>query len=405
MKSGEFSMECKDIYENIADTSLPSIPGVEESLSGEDDFSEQKEFYKCIKLLTGFFPMDKVDWEAGTYDQYLYDLIKTVLDNYAAGNYQVSYFYAHLIFMSYVYYSVEKVFQFRPDRMKDVFYPINAYNGRSDKPDIENYKSVYEFSKIPEKEIFKIFYVMGMDTSQIHSMSSYISSRDYYAHATGEGNISAEALTQNIMTIKGNMQTVHKAFFTDFKKQYVQFLLSNVCKSFSDVQNNIEIYISENSLSLFDIQFLTNKIGLSNIRNENEEVKRNYRFIKIIHCAFIDYCIENYASTEPDNFKELRSDMYLQWRYENNAEEYIERELKISEYDCVKDGGEFPLFNCPDCDAEQMVYDEQRKHYHCFGCGKDYSKDELTRCEDCGVLMHHKDIPLCSECLEGKLEE
>lgn len=405
MKSGEFSMECKDIYENIADTSLPSIPGVEESLSGEDDFSEQKEFYKCIKLLTGFFPMDKVDWEAGTYDQYLYDLIKTVLDNYAAGNYQVSYFYAHLIFMSYVYYSVEKVFQFRPDRMKDVFYPINAYNGRSDKPDIENYKSVYEFSKIPEKEIFKIFYVMGMDTSQIHSMSSYISSRDNYAHATGEGNISAEALTQNIMTIKGNMQTVHKAFFTDFKKQYVQFLLSNVCKSFSDVQNNIEIYISENSLSLFDIQFLTNKIGLSNIRNENEEVKRNYRFIKIIHCAFIDYCIENYASTEPDNFKELRSDMYLQWRYENNAEEYIERELKISEYDCVKDGGEFPLFNCPDCDAEQMVYDEQRKHYHCFGCGKDYSKDELTRCEDCGVLMHHKDIPLCSDCLEGKLEE
>ena len=398
-------MECKDIYENIADTSLPSIPGVEESLSGEDDFSEQKEFYKCIKLLTGFFPMDKVDWEAGTYDQYLYDLIKTVLDNYAAGNYQVSYFYAHLIFMSYVYYSVEKVFQFRTDRMKDVFYPINAYNGRSDKPDIENYKSVYEFSKIPEKEIFKIFYVMGMDTSQIHSMSSYISSRDNYAHATGEGNISAEALTQNIMTIKGNMQTVHKAFFTDFKKQYVQFLLSNVCKSFSDVQNNIEIYISENSLSLFDIQFLTNKIGLSNIRNENEEVKRNYRFIKIIHCAFIDYCIENYASTEPDNFKELRSDMYLQWRYENNAEEYIERELKISEYDCVKDGGEFPLFNCPDCDAEQMVYDEQRKHYHCFGCGKDYSKDELTRCEDCGVLMHHKDIPLCSECLEGKLEE
>lgn len=106
MKSGEFSMECKDIYENIADTSLPSIPGVEESLSGEDDFSEQKEFYKCVKLLTGFFPMDKVDWEAGTYDQYLYDLIKTVLDNYAAGNYQVSYFYAHLIFMSYVYYSV-----------------------------------------------------------------------------------------------------------------------------------------------------------------------------------------------------------------------------------------------------------------------------------------------------------
>lgn len=404
-------MECKDIYENIDNTSLPSIPGVEESLSGEDDFSEQKEFYKCIKLLTGFFPMDKVDWEAGTYDQYLYDLIKTVLDNYAAGNYQVSYFYAYLIFMSYVYYSVEKVFQFRPDRMKDVFYPINAYNGRRDKPDIENYQSVYEFSKIPEKEIFKIFYVMGMDTSQIHSMSSYISSRDNYAHATGEGNISAEALTQNIMTIKGNMQTVHKAFFSDLKKQYVRFLLSNVSNSFLEVKNNIDIYISENSLSLFDIAFINNKIGLSNIIKKDvddandADYKKKYRSIKNIHCAFIDYCIENYASAEPDNFKRLRNDGYLYWRYENNAEEYIERELKINEYDCVKDGGEFPLFNCPDCDAEQMVYNEQKRHFHCFGCGANYLKDELIRCEGCGVLMHNKDIPLCSECLERKLED
>lgn len=33
-----------------------------------------------------------------------------------------------------------------------------------------------------------------MDTSQIHSMSAYISSRDNYAHATGEGNISADVL-------------------------------------------------------------------------------------------------------------------------------------------------------------------------------------------------------------------
>lgn len=195
MRSGEFDMECEDIYENTAGTSLPQMLGTKGALGEEDDLPEQNDFYEHIKTLTGFFPLDKVDWETGTYDQYLYDLIKTVLDNYVTGNYQVSYFYAHLIFMSYVYYSVEKVFQFRPDRMKDVFYPINAYNGRQDKPDIENYNSVYEFSKIPEKEIFKVFYVMGMDISQIRGMSSYVSRRDGYAHATGEGNISVEVLT------------------------------------------------------------------------------------------------------------------------------------------------------------------------------------------------------------------
>ena len=104
-----------------------------------------------VRLLE-YFPTDKVDVGSGTYDQYLYDLEKTVVDNYEKGNYQVSFFYAHLIFMSYTYYCVDHAFQTNPDRMKDLFYPINAYNGKTDKPDIENHASVYDFSKIPEKE-------------------------------------------------------------------------------------------------------------------------------------------------------------------------------------------------------------------------------------------------------------
>ena len=82
-----------------------------------------------VRLLE-YFPTDKVDVESGTYDQYLYNLEKTVVDNYEKGNYQVSFFYAHLIFMSYTYYCVDHAFQTNPDRMKNLFYPINAYNGK-----------------------------------------------------------------------------------------------------------------------------------------------------------------------------------------------------------------------------------------------------------------------------------
>ena len=85
-----------------------------------------------VRLLE-YFPTDKVDVGSGTYDQYLYDLEKTVVDNYEKGNYQVSFFYAHLIFMSYTYYCVDHAFQTNPGRMKDLFYPINAYNGKTDK--------------------------------------------------------------------------------------------------------------------------------------------------------------------------------------------------------------------------------------------------------------------------------
>ena len=40
-----------------------------------------------VRLLE-YFPTDKVDIGSGTYDQYLYDLEKTVVDNYEKGNYQ-----------------------------------------------------------------------------------------------------------------------------------------------------------------------------------------------------------------------------------------------------------------------------------------------------------------------------
>ena len=122
-----------------------------------------------VRLLE-YFPTDKVDVGSGTYDQYLYDLEKTVVDNYEKGNYQVSFFYAHLIFMSYTYYCVDHAFQTNPDRMKDLFYPINAYNGKTDKPDIENHASVYDFSKIPEKEIFKVFRALEMEDEKIKAL-------------------------------------------------------------------------------------------------------------------------------------------------------------------------------------------------------------------------------------------
>lgn len=167
-------------------------------------FDDEIDTAFLIELLY-YFPIDKTYISTGSYDQYLYDLEKTVIDNYESGNYQVSYFYAHLIFMSYVYYSVEKAYQFEPERMKDIFYPINSYRGRDDKPDIENFGSVYEFSKIPEKDIFKVFRVLGMEDTVIREFSSYISSRDDYAHATGHGNLSEEEFQRNIKTVIGNI--------------------------------------------------------------------------------------------------------------------------------------------------------------------------------------------------------
>ena len=113
-----------------------------QALYDEFYFDEDSEYDDFMLGMMNYFPIDKIDIISGTYDQYLYDLQKTVADNYKNGNYQVSFFYSHLIFMSYVYYCVEKAYQLFPERMRDIYYPMNAYAGRRDKPDIDNYASV-----------------------------------------------------------------------------------------------------------------------------------------------------------------------------------------------------------------------------------------------------------------------
>lgn len=365
----------------------------------EDDYD-----ISFLMDLLSYFPLDKVSISAGSYDQYLYDLEKTVIDNYEKGNYQVSYFYAHLIFMSYVYYCVERAYHLRPERMKDIFYPINSYRGREDKPDIESYRSIYEFSKIPEKEIFKVFRIMGMEDLQIKDMSSYISSRDNFAHATGEGNISEDALIQNVRTIKGNMDTLRQLFLPSLKEIYIPYLLKFAEIDYSTVYESIFDFVMDNSLSLEDISYLCN-MGISNIRNENEEFKAKYRFVKRVHCTFIEYCIENYGIDYPTSYTTLRDEAFLFYKYENRAEEYVENELGISAYMCEKDGGTFPVFECVNCDEKQLVYDATQNKYHCFACDEDFSGNELCFCSECGAIMHTGEVDICRDCIARKMEE
>ena len=372
-----------------------------------DDFyaDEYAEFDDFMLDLLNFFPIDKVDIISGTHDQYIYDLKKTVADNYKTGNYQVSFFYSHLIFMSYVYYCIEKANKIFPERMKDIYYPMNTYIGRSDKPDMNGHGSVYDFSKLPEKEIFKLFYIMGLEDSKIKQLSRYVSDRDDYAHATGKGNISEETLQNDIKTILGNMRMLNDPFQSVLKKSYIGFLLE-YCDNYpyDTVLSYIGDFIADNALSIEDIYYLCN-LGISGIRNENESFKNNYRHIRKVHCAFIEYCIEVYEIEKPEHYGELRDEAYLHFQYEDQAKKFVERELKINAYRCEKNGGEFPVYDCPECDYKQLVYNAETNKYHCFHCSKDFEGEDLAHCSECNIITYKSETGMCSNCEEEKMPD
>ena len=306
--------------------------------------------------------------------------------------------------MSYTYYCVDHAFQTNPARMKDLFYPINAYNGKTDKPDIENHASVYDFSKIPEKEIFKVFRALEMEDEKIKALSKYISDRDDYAHATGQGNISIDALSQNIRTITKHMEALHEIFKEPAKNLYVQYLFSHCEMEYSDVVDGVYDFIVDNMLSLHDLEYLCH-LGISGIRNENEEFKSKYRFIKKVHCAFIEYCMENMGIDPPSSYTDLRDEAYLYYKYQDNAVEYVENELGISAYECGKDGVELPVYECLECGAEQLAHDAKASKYHCFSCGEDFDENTIAFCSRCGAIIKDNEIDICPNCVENMMAD
>lgn len=90
---------------------------------------------------------------------------------------------------------------------------------------------------------------------------------------------------------------------------------------------------------------------------------------------------------------------------EEAANAYLTDYLGESEYEIVKEGGAWPLYECPNCDDETMVYDEDGD-YICFNCGATYKYSELSSCGECGKLIpSDTEIDICDECLAYKINK
>lgn len=103
---------------------------------------------------------------------------------------------------------------------------------------------------------------------------------------------------------------------------YVAFLIANCKLTYKEVITKIADYTADENFSIKDIEYLSN-LGISNIRNENEEFKRNNRLARRIHCALVEYCIESYGIEKPASFKDLRNDTYLKSRTAESSQYMI----------------------------------------------------------------------------------
>lgn len=93
---------------------------------------------------------------------------------------------------------------------------------------------------------------------------------------------------------------------------------------------------------------------------------------------------------------------------ESAARNYIFNIMGMSEYSTVKDGGEYPLYGCPQCGNDAFVLDSENERALCFSCDFNCDVKELDFCNSCGTLyfkFNQESVGICPNCIDYKLSK
>ncbi|WP_336772649.1 hypothetical protein [Paenibacillus sp. MMO-58] len=189
-------------------------------------------------------------------------------------------------------------------------------------------------------------------------------------------------------------------------------LKSSSMKVLNSILDFINDQLSEEDLEEYDDLLRNIRIGLRDFREfidkrmkllaqDISEHKKNAPVTNCPSCYQEALCISDESRCLFCGYRETDA--------EKLANEYIWEILDESEYECVKNGGEYPLYSCIECGHETMVhlfpYIED-KGWICFSCGCEWASNDINFCNNCGQTFRNiHGNSVCRECIEYRLDK
>ncbi len=205
-----------------------------------------------LQEILNFLPVNPEDEE--DVISYIQNVTNLIAVNYKYDQYQFAYFGVHLLYMTYIYSTSWKISQITPERYKDVIVFARSYTGREKELKIEDADSIFAYSLIPEKDIAKLFKIIGLDKSQISNVNELVDIRNEMAHASGKFEILTEdgfdAKTKNILI---STSSIHKCMFQQIRTWYSQVLLSFCAGEYGDDYKDPNDFITEQLIQSFKL--------------------------------------------------------------------------------------------------------------------------------------------------------
>lgn len=339
-------------------------------------------------------------------EEYIEAIASALLTSYDNGLYQFAFMQEHMLFMTAIYFVLLKVYTLHKDETNKALYYL-LKDRRSEFFSNSNTKNgdlfFGSFAAINESDVFMLLKVVGMEDSLHSDLKDFVKERNNYAHANGRLMLTSDELfAKKVNEYAQKTEKVFALIRKDIEKLYVNtitdkdFYDPEVRAYYDPDEQIVEEFIKYHSLSRAELNWLRK------IKTSCFEEYDGYEHIKNLHIALCHYY--TLLVQDDENYHPI-DDEYLHYKYTDNANDFIEKELNISAYECTKDGGEFPLYECPDCDEDQLVYDAETEKYHCFHCGVDFKASDLSVCSECTKLMKNNESCICDACFELKMDK
>lgn len=356
----------------------------------------------CIYDIWDYIPALFKDDKEKNYIDSLWLAFNTSFENKL---YQFAYIQYHMLFMSALYFTALKISWLHKEEFEKVIYYLSKGDAGSfyTSNNTRNGEIFFgSFALISESDFFLILKIIGMDDNMLGRLRKLVETRNKYAHANGNMMITSEdEFIKQIKAYNSELEKIFKFLENDISNLYEKNLTDAdfydpEVRSYIDTDEQIvEGFIRVNLLSPTEINWLRKKD--INLYKKHDGFKE----IKDLHYALCHY----YDILNTDDDYLPIEDKYLQYKYHDNATEFIESELNISAYSCTKDGGTYPLYECPECEEEQLVHDAENGKFHCFHCDTDYESNELMICSGCGNVAVKTEVDLCKNCIDAKMKE
>ncbi|WP_312358080.1 hypothetical protein [Stutzerimonas balearica] len=162
-----------------------------------------------------YLPLAYPSASEGEYIGFVWEAFES---NYVAGKYQFAMLAFHMLYMSYVYFSVWQIKQAKPEAF------THAVLFQQKEKELLTASSPFTFSEVNERSIFKFLRLVGCENQHIGRFQKLVDQRNEIAHPNGNiffsdqatADLRIEEVMQQIRGIQTHMPSVLHACLLQF---------------------------------------------------------------------------------------------------------------------------------------------------------------------------------------------